>query len=324
MARAKQQRMDPRKAAVAARSSKRPVPPQAKVQPATASDWIAGARIRTLTLGIAPVALGTAAAYFYAPEEGWHWVRALLCLATALLLQVGVNFANDYSDGIRGTDANRVGPSRLTGSGAAKPRTVLAVALTFLGLGALAGLAVIVLSGQWWLLAVGAAAIAAAWFYTGGKHPYGYYGLGELFVFVFFGLVATAGTMYVQVGTVSLEAWLLAVIAGLFACSVLVANNMRDIEQDRLSGKRTLSVLIGLTASRVLFTVLILAPFGILVFFALLFILAKYVFFVLLLAVPAVIIACTGKTAQEFLLVLKLASFTSLVFALALAAAIVF
>ncbi|WP_279348953.1 1,4-dihydroxy-2-naphthoate polyprenyltransferase [Homoserinimonas sedimenticola] len=316
--------MDPRKVAAAARSGKRPVPPQAKVKPATASDWIAGARIRTLPLAIAPVVLGTAAAYFYAPEEGWHWVRALLCLAVAVSLQIGVNYANDYSDGIRGTDQHRVGPARLTGSGAAKPQTVRAVAITFLALGALAGVVVVVLSQQWWLLTVGAAAIAAAWFYTGGKHPYGYYGLGELFVFVFFGLVATAGTMYVQVGTVSLEAWLLAVAAGLFACAVLVANNMRDIEQDRVAGKRTLSVLIGLTWSRVLFTVLILAPFGILVFFALLFVLAKYVFFVLLIALPAAIIACTGKTAPEFLLVLKLASLASLVYALGLGAAIVF
>jgi 1,4-dihydroxy-2-naphthoate octaprenyltransferase len=321
---AKQQRIDPRKVAAAARSSKRPVPPQAKVKPATASDWIAGARLRTLPLAISPVLLGTAAAYFHAPQDGWHWVRALLCLAIAVCLQIGVNFANDYSDGIRGTDAHRVGPARLTGSGAAKPTTVRAVAIAFLALGALAGLAVIVLSGQWWLIAVGVAAIAAAWFYTGGKHPYGYYGLGELFVFIFFGLVATAGTMYVQVGTVSLEAWLLGVAAGMFACAVLVANNMRDLEQDRLSGKRTLSVLIGMTASRVLFILLVLAPFGILVFFALLIVLAKYVFFALLIAIPAAIIAATGKTPAEFLLVLKLASITSLVFALGLAAAIVF
>lgn len=323
MAKPRQQRIDPRKVAAAARS-KRPLPPKAKPKPATARDWIAGARLRTLPLAVSPVVLGTAAAYFYAPEAGWHWVRALLCLAIAVSLQIGVNFANDYSDGIRGTDEHRVGPARLTGSGAAKPKTVLTVAVAFLALGALAGLAVIVLSGQWWLLIPGAAAIAAAWFYTGGRHPYGYYGLGEVFVFVFFGLVATLGTMYVQVGTVSLEAWLLAIAAGSFACAVLVANNMRDLEQDRLSGKRTLSVLIGMTASRVVFVVLVLAPFGILVFFALLFVLAKYVFFALLIAVPAAIIAATAKTAGEFLLVLKLASITSLVFALGLGAAIVF
>ena len=316
----KQQRIDPKKVRQAARSSK-VVPPKAKVRKATAGDWIAGARIRTLPLGIAPVVLGTATAYFF--EPGWHWVRALLCLAVAVALQVGVNFANDYSDGIRGTDAHRVGPSRLTGSGAAKPKTVLTVAIAFLAIGALAGLALVVLSQQWWLIAVGAACIAAAWFYTGGKRPYGYFGLGELFVFVFFGLVTTAGTMYVQVGTVTLEAWLAGVISGLFACAVLVSNNMRDIEQDRLSGKRTLSVLIGLGASRILFTVLLLAPFAILYFFALIFVLAPYVYFLLLLAIPTAIIALTGRTPGEFLLVLKLTSLTALLFALALGAAIV-
>ena len=298
------------------------MPPRAKAKKATAADWIAGARIRTIPLAVAPVALGTAAAYFY--EPGWHWVRALLCLAVAVFLQIGVNYANDYSDGIRGTDAFRVGPSRLTGSGAAKPRTVLAVALVFLGLGALAGLGVIILSGQWWLLAVGVACIAAAWFYTGGKHPYGYYGLGELFVFVFFGLVATAGTMYVQVGTVTLEAWLAGVAAGLLACAVLVANNMRDYEQDTVSRKRTLTVLIGMPMSRILFTVLLLVPFAILYFFAAIFLLAPYVYFVLLLAIPTAIIAITGKTASEFLLVLKLTSITALLFGVGLAAAIVF
>ncbi|TQL44989.1 1,4-dihydroxy-2-naphthoate prenyltransferase [Homoserinimonas aerilata] len=322
MARPKQQRIDPTKVARAARSQKKVIPPKAKVKKAGPADWIAGARIRTLPLAVAPVALGTAAAYVYSFE--WHWVRALLCLALAVLLQIGVNYANDYSDGIRGTDAHRVGPSRLTGSGAAKPRTVLAVALTFFALGALAGLAVVVLSGQWWLLAVGAACIAAGWFYTGGRRPYGYYGLGELFVFVFFGLVATAGTMYVQVGDVSLEGWMAGVAAGLLACAVLVSNNMRDIEQDRVSGKRTLSVLIGITASRILFTVLLLAPFVILFFFGLVYLLAPYVFFVLLLAIPTAIIALTGKTAAEFLLVLKLTSLTALLFALGLGAALVF
>src|SRR5690606_30811452 len=156
------------------------LPPQAKAPKATPADWIAGARIRTLPLAVSPVALGVAFAYFYAP--GWHPLRAVLCLAVAVLLQIAVNYANDYSDGVRGTDRHRVGRSRLTGSGAAQPRTVLTVALAFFGLAALAGLAIVVITGHWWLLAVGAAAIVAAWFYTGGRHPYGYYGLGEVFV----------------------------------------------------------------------------------------------------------------------------------------------
>lgn len=294
------------------------------VTKASAADWVAGARIRTLPLSIAPVALGTAAAYAASGFQDWHWVRALLCLAVALGLQIGVNFANDYSDGVRGTDNLRVGPSRLTGSGAAKPRTVLAVALLFFALAAAAGVVVVVLSGQYWLLAVGAACILAAWFYTGGKHPYGYYGLGELFVFVFFGLVATAATTYVQVGTVNLESWIAGAAAGLLACAVLMANNLRDLDQDRLAGKRTLSVLIGSLASRILFAVFILLPFVLLVFFVLFYANAYFVFFALLLAVPASVIAITGKTPHEFLLVLKLASITALVYGVGLALTIAF
>ena len=147
---------------------------------AAAGDWIAGARLRTLPLAIAPVALGTGAAVVANGNGHWEPVRALLCLVVALCLQIGVNYANDYSDGVRGTDDHRIGPARLIGSGAAQPRQVLIVALVFFGLAALAGLALVILTQQWWLLAVGAVAIAAAWFYTGGKRPYGYDGLGEV------------------------------------------------------------------------------------------------------------------------------------------------
>lgn len=296
-----------------------PVIPQA-----TARDWIAGARIRTLSLALAPVAIGTAAAYAAEGFEGWHWVRALLCLAVALGLQIGVNFANDYSDGVRGTDDLRVGPSRLTGSGAAKPRTVLAVALFFFAVAAVAGVVLVVLSGHYWLLAVGAACVLAAWFYTGGKHPYGYYGLGEVFVFVFFGLVATAGTTFVQAGTVNLESWIGGVAVGLLASAVLIANNLRDLEQDRLAKKRTLTVLIGSLASRIVFAVFTLVPFGLLVFYVLFYQYADMVYFALLLAIPAAIIALTAKTSHEFLLVLKLSSLTALVYGLGVAAAIAF
>jgi 1,4-dihydroxy-2-naphthoate octaprenyltransferase len=299
-------------------------PGAAKVKKAGAAEWIGGARLRTLPLAVAPVLLGTATAYQYDNDEGWHWVRALLCLVVALALQIAVNYANDYSDGIRGTDKNRVGPSRLTGSGAASPRAVLGVALAFFAIAAVAGITLVVLTQLWWLLAVGAACIVAAWFYTGGKRPYGYNALGEVFVFVFFGLVATAGTMYVQVGTVSFENWLAAVAIGLISVAVLVVNNTRDIAQDKLAGKKTLSVLIGDRASRILFSALLLAPFAILAVFVLEFAAAAYVYATLLIAIPAVIIALTAKTAPELILVLKLTSFAGLLYGLLLSLAIAF
>ena len=294
------------------------------VAQATARDWIAGARIRTLPLAVAPIAVGTGAAYLFDNDSGWHWVRALLCLAVAIFLQIGVNYANDYSDGIRGTDAYRVGPSRLTGSGAAKPRTVLRVAIVFFALAGFAGVVVSIRSGFPWLIAVGAVCIVAAYFYTGGKHPYGYYALGEVFVFVFFGLIATAGTMFVQVGTVSFDAWLGAVAVGLFACAVLMVNNIRDAEQDKLAKKRTLAVLLGYWRSRVLFAIFALAPFAILAYFTTFFEYALYVYFALLAAAPAAIITLTGRTAPEFVLALKLTSFAALLFGLGLGAALAF
>ncbi|HSP52813.1 MAG TPA: 1,4-dihydroxy-2-naphthoate polyprenyltransferase [Cryobacterium sp.] len=288
---------------------------------ATAGDWVSGARLRTLPLAIAPVALGTGAAIVASGPGIFHPVRAVLALIVALCLQIGVNYANDYSDGIRGTDANRIGPARLTGSGAAQPRAVLTVAGAFFALAALAGLTLVVLTGQWWLLLVGAAAIVAAWFYTGGRKPYGYFGLGEVFVFVFFGLVATTGTTYVQVGTVNTESWLSGVGIGLIAMAVLMVNNLRDLEPDRASGKRTLAVLIGSTASRVVFCLFLLLAFVIVAFFALFYPLAWLTFFVLLLAVPAGLITVTAKTSPELVLALKLTSFSALAYGLLLALA---
>ena len=293
----------------------------ARTGPATAGDWISGARLRTLPLAIAPVFLGTGAAVVAAGDGEFHWVRALLALVVAVCLQIGVNYSNDYSDGIRGTDNHRVGPARLTGGGAAKPRTVLTVALVFFGLAAVAGLVLVVVSQYWWLLIVGAAAIVAAWFYTGGKKPYGYLGLGELFVFVFFGLVATTGTTYVQVGTVNLESWLSAVAIGLMACAVLMVNNLRDIKPDKVAGKRTLAVWIGARASRVVFCVFLLVPFVIVGFFALFYPLAWFTFFVLLLALPACLIVATATTAKELILALKLTSLAALLYGILLALA---
>ena len=242
----------------------------------------------------------------------------------ALALQIGVNYANDYSDGVRGTDRHRQGPARLTASGAAKPRTVLAVALFFFSVAAIAGFGIVWLTQHWWLLAVGFLCILAAWFYTGGKRPYGYYGLGEVFVFLFFGLAATLGTMFVLSGTVTLEAWLAATAIGLLACAVLMINNVRDREQDAAAGKRTLAVLLGHWPSRIAYVVLLLAPYGILTVFALLYEYAPYVYFTLLVALPAALIAVTAKTAGELVLALRLTSLTALLFGLGLAAAIAF
>lgn len=287
------------------------------VRPARFGDWVEGARVRTLPMAVAPVLIGTGAAIFAAGPGEYHWVRALLCLVTAVSLQIAVNFANDYSDGIRGTDAVRVGPSRLVGSGRAKARTVLAVAFVFFGIAAVAGITLTVLTEYWWLLIVGAASIAAAWFYTGGKRPYGYFALGEVFVFLFFGLVATLGTMFVQVGTLSQEAWLGATGAGLIACSAILVNNLRDRDQDRLVGKRTLSVIIGSTASRVLFIVFLIVPFVLAAWVAFLFPELWFSLFALLAALPACVIVATAQQPRELIVALRLVGITQLLYGIA-------
>ena len=220
----------------------------------TASQWVAGARPRTLPAAVAPVIVGTAVAVW---DGGMVWDRALLALVVALALQVGVNYANDYSDGVRGTDAERVGPVRLVGQGLAPAGAVKRAALLSFAVAGLAGLTLVLLSQLWVLLLVGAAAIVAAWTYTGGPRPYGYAGLGELFVFVFFGLVAVCGTAAVQVGYASALAWVCAVGIGALSCAILVANNLRDIPGDTAVGKRTLAVRIGDAATRQLYAALV-------------------------------------------------------------------
>ena len=279
--------------------------------------WVEGARLRTLPLAIAPVAIGAGAAD---SVQAFDLTLSALALAVALFLQIGVNYANDYSDGIRGTDDYRVGPLRLTGSKSVRPEAVKLAAFAFFGLAAASGLAIVLITGMFWLIAVGLAAIVAAWFYTGGKNPYGYAGLGELAVFVFFGLVATIGTTFVQVGFIEFNAVLGGIASGLFASAVLMVNNIRDIETDRLASKKTLAVLLGKKAATGLFLVMIWTPFVILSFFTLLYPATLMGFSSLLLVAPATLIVLTAKTAKELILVLKLTSFASLAYALALAA----
>jgi 1,4-dihydroxy-2-naphthoate octaprenyltransferase len=279
--------------------------------------WVEGARLRTLPLAIAPVAIGAGAAD---SVQAFDLSLSLLALAVALFLQIGVNYANDYSDGIRGTDDYRVGPLRLTGSKSVRPEAVKLAAFAFFGLAAASGLAIVLITGMFWLIAVGLAAIVAAWFYTGGKNPYGYAGLGELAVFVFFGLVATIGTTYVQVGFIEFNAVLGGIASGLFASAVLMVNNIRDIETDKLASKKTLAVMLGKKAATGLFLVMIWTPFVILSFFTLLYPATLMGFASLLLVAPATLIVLTAKTAKELILVLKLTSFAALAYALALAA----
>jgi 1,4-dihydroxy-2-naphthoate polyprenyltransferase len=224
---------------------------------ATASQWIQGARPRTLPAALSPVIAGTGVAVYL---DGWHdpgevWWKALLALLVALALQVGVNYANDYSDGIRGTDDQRVGPLRLTGSRLAAPRAVKRAAFACFAVAAVAGI-VLAAATAWWLVLVGALCILAAWYYTGGRRPYGYLGLGEVMVFVFFGLVAVNGTAYVQTGRWTWAALWASIGIGVLACALLVANNLRDIPGDTVSGKNTLAVRLGDEQTRELYLAL--------------------------------------------------------------------
>ncbi|HEY7432087.1 MAG TPA: 1,4-dihydroxy-2-naphthoate polyprenyltransferase, partial [Streptosporangiaceae bacterium] len=226
---------------------------------ADARKWLAGTRPRTLPAAVVPVLIGSGVALGY---DEFSWWRALLALVVALALQVGVNFANDYSDGVRGSDEQRVGPVRLVAAGLAPPRQVLYAAFGCFLVAGVAGLAVAAVT-SWWLVAVGAACIAAAWFYTGGPKPYGYNGLGEVFVFLCFGVVAVAGTAYVQMKALSWLGLAASVPAGLLACALLMVNNLRDIGSDTLAGKRTLAVMLGDARSRVAYVLTLLVPFGV-------------------------------------------------------------
>ena len=223
---------------------------------ASLNQWVAGARPRTLPAAIAPVVLGTAAAHLLGRAD---LALAILALLVALSLQVGVNYANDYSDGIRGTDEARVGPVRLVGQRLAAPSNVKAAAVLSFAAAAMAGLALVGLSEAWIMLPLGALSVLAAWRYTGGDNPYGYRGLGEVYVFVFFGLMATLGTLYTQADAVSWFGVIGAIGVGALASAILVANNLRDIPTDIEHGKRTLAVRLGDTRTRTLYVALLTA-----------------------------------------------------------------
>lgn len=287
-------------------------PKQAAVKKSKLQLWITGARLRTLPLAVAPVLLGTGVA---ARSNQLNLVLAGLALAVALLLQIGVNYANDYSDGIRGTDDNRVGPLRLTGSGSTRPQAVKFAAFAFFALAGLAGLIIVLITQLWWLLLVGMVCVIAAWYYTGGKHPYGYAGLGEVSVFVFFGLVATVGTSFIQQGYVDLLAVVLSVAAGCFASAVLMVNNLRDLDNDKKVGKRTLAVKVGAKWAKAFFFILLWLPIVILMPVSFFYGGPMLGFGALLLIVPITLIVEMAKTARELILALKLTSMAGLAFA---------
>ena len=227
---------------------------------ASAREWVAGTRPRTLPAAVVPVLIGSGVAAGYG---AFSWWRALLALLVALTLQIGVNYANDYSDGVRGTDAagRRAGPMRLVGSGAASPRSVKYAAFSCFLAACCLGLVLAAVT-SWWILAAGALCVLAAWFYTGGSHPYGYRGLGEVSVFLFFGVAAVAGTAYVQMERLSWLGLAASVPAGLLSCALLMINNLRDIGSDASSGKRTLAVRIGDSRARLTYLLFLLVPFA--------------------------------------------------------------
>lgn len=284
-------------------------------------DWIGGARLRTLPVAIAPVAAGAGVAQMV---HGFSVTLTLLALAVSILLQVGVNYANDYSDGVRGTDEHRVGPARLTGSGLVNPKKVLATALVMFCLAAIAGLVAVILSERWWFLTVGVVAIVAAWYYTGGKRPYGYAGLGEPMVFLFFGPVATVGTVYLQTDVLTQEQWFAGVGVGLFAVAVLVVNNLRDIPTDTLAGKRTLAVRMGARGTRILYTACVLLPFAVPAILVIAHPGMLYVWFVMLLVLPCLAIVLTAKTPRELILALQLTSLATLAYGVLIGVALAF
>lgn len=287
---------------------------------ATIKQWVAGARPRTLPAALAPVIVGTAAAAANRDvEEGTKGANlglALLALIVSCCLQVGVNYANDYSDGVRGTDEERVGPVRLVGQRLADPANVKLMAFTFFGIGAFVGFALVALSQAWIMIPIGALAILAAWRYTGGDNPYGYRGLGEVYVFIFFGLVATLGTQYTQIGSITAVGVLGAIGVGALASAILVANNLRDIPTDSVTGKTTLAVRLGDTRTRQLY----LGLFGVTILCTLLMAIwrpwAPIGLLGLVIAWPGIQAVRSGATGKALIPALGLTGFAELMWAI--------
>ena len=281
--------------------------------------WIKGARPRTLPAAIVPVAIGAGCAVGAGSVTWW---RVAVALVVSLARQVGVNYANDYSDGVRGTDDDRVGPLRLVGSGLAAPAAVKRAAFLAFGVAGLAGL-VLAATTAWWLVAVGLVCVVAAWFYTGGSKPYGYLGLGEVMVFVFFGLVAVIGTAYVQIEDWHWAALYAGVGIGALACAILVANNLRDIPTDTVAGKRTLAVRLGDQRTRYLYLLLVLAAAAAVVAVA-----AATTWWALVglgflvVAVPATRIVLRGAAGPALIPVLQQTGIAELVWSVLVAAAL--
>ena len=285
----------------------------------TMRDWVAGARPRTLPAAVVPVLVGTAVA---AADGSVVWWRSLYALIVALGIQIGTNYANDYADGIRGTDAERLGPRRLVASGGASPRAVKAASFCAFGVAGVAGL-VLALATTPWLLVVGAACFASGWFYSAGPRPYGYAGFGEIFVFVFFGLVAVIGTAYLSLGRVTALAAIAAVPVGLLATALLVVNNLRDIDTDRRAGKHTLAVRTGAKATRWFYATCVIGAFALVVVVAFWRPVALIALVAVVAALPPVRRVLGGAEGRELITALAATGMLQLAFGLLLALGIV-
>ncbi len=285
---------------------------------ATLSQWVGGSRPRTLPSAIAPVAIGAGLA---ARLDSFMFNRVVLALIVALALQIGVNFSNDYSDGIKGTDEVRIGPVRLVGQKLAEPNHVKVAAFLCYFVAMAAGFGLVLMTSQWWLMLVGIACVAAAWFYTGGQRPYGYIGLGEVFVFIFFGLVPVIGTVYVQTLSVSGADVVAACAIGLIICTLLIVNNLRDIPTDTQAGKHTLAVRLGDRGTRILYLVFIALAFALTMVLAalttwwLLFGLLSFIF-----AIKPVRIVISGAVGPMLIIPLKQSGLLILIYGLSCAA----
>ncbi|WIM68038.1 1,4-dihydroxy-2-naphthoate polyprenyltransferase [Corynebacterium breve] len=294
--------------------------PHSSKYPATRHDWWEAARPHTWANAISPVVVGSGAAAF---QGGAHFGRAILALIVAWALIIGVNYANDYSDGIRGTDEDRTGPTRLTGSGLAAPEHVKLAAFACFGVAGIAGI-ILSLWSAWWFILIGALCIAGAWFYTGGKNPYGYRGLGEVAVFIFFGLVAVLGTEYTQAGAVSWVGLASAVGIGSISASVNLANNIRDIPSDAEAGKITMAVRLGDKAARIVFAVLSMVPFAMSLFMAAAYTPVLVGFLALPLALHGVLTVLRGAQGKELIPVLGINGKAMLAWAVLTAVALFF